>query len=302
MRCLPLSLVLLLGSAPVLQAQQRPAITGIAFMHVYSDDIPSAEHFYGQTMGYAEKHFSDERIFPVNRHQWIEVTPAKRSADESYLSAVGFTVADVEAMKRYLVAKGVQDVDGPQAGQLSVHDPEGNRIVFVQRGASGPEAKIAAETPLSPRAPSHRIIHAGFIVRDRAREDAFWRDLLGFRPYWYGTMHPGQVDFVSLQVPDGTDWLEYMLMASPHPTQRDFGMSDHFSLGVDHMQTVLAALQTNGCTEKMCTGIQVGVDGKIQLNLFDPDQTRVEYMEFVPVMKPCCSPFTGRHPSEQDNR
>jgi hypothetical protein len=51
----------------------------------------------------------------------------------------------------------------------------------------------------------------------------------------------------------------------------------------------------------MCTGIQAGKDGKIQLNLFDPDQTRVEYMEFKPVMKPCCSDFTGPHPSPTEN-
>jgi hypothetical protein len=73
-------------------------------------------------------------------------------------------------------------------------------------------------------------------------------------------------------------------------------MSDHFSLGVDRMQTVLHDLQRNGCQEKMCTGIQAGKDGKIQLNLFDPDQTRVEYMEFTPAMEPCCSQFTGPHP------
>jgi catechol 2,3-dioxygenase-like lactoylglutathione lyase family enzyme len=302
MRRAALLLALLLSSAFALQAQQRPAITGVAFMRVYTDDLPAAEHFYGPIMGYDENHVSDTEIFPINHHQWVEVVPGKRTAGESYLSAVGFTVANVAAMKRYLLSKGVQVLDGPQAGELSVHDPEGNQIVFVQQGASGPDAKIAVETPLSPRAPSHRIIHVGFIVHDHAKEDAFFKEILGFRPYWYGTMHPGQIDFISLQVPDGTDWLEYMMMPGQNPNQHDYGMSDHFSLGVDHMQTVLAGLQSNGCTAKMCTAIQAGVDGKIQLNLFDPDQTRVEYMEFKPVMKPCCSPFTGPHPTDQNDR
>ena len=138
------------------------------------------------------------------------------------------------------------------------------------------------------------------IVHDRAKEDAFWKDVLGFRPYWYGTMHPPNVDFVSLQVPDGTDWIEYMMMPSQKPSQHDFGMSDHFSLGVEHMQTVLHDLQRNGCEDKMCTGIQAGKDGKVQLNLFDPDFTRVEYMEFAPVMEPCCSKFTGTHPKPEE--
>jgi hypothetical protein len=41
---------------------------------------------------------------------------------------------------------------------------------------------------------------------------------------------------------------------------------------------------------------QIGRDGKWQLNLYDPDGTRVELMEFAPVEKPCCSEYTGPHP------
>jgi hypothetical protein len=283
-------------------AQTRPAITGIAFMRVYTDDVPAAEGFYGTTMGYEEKHFGETIVFPINKHQWIEVVPSKLREGQSYMSAVGFTVGDLDAMKRYLAAKGVSGLDGPQAGKLGVTDPEGNVVVFVEKGASGPEQKLAAETPLSSRAPSHHIIHVGMIVHDRAKEDAFWKDILGFRPYWYGTMHPPNVDWVSQQVPDGTDWLEYMMMPNQQPNKHDLGMSDHFSLGVDRMQTVLHDLQRNGCQDKMCTAIQAGKDGKIQLNLFDPDQTRVEYMEFTPAMEPCCSRFTGPHPNPDQQR
>jgi hypothetical protein len=41
---------------------------------------------------------------------------------------------------------------------------------------------------------------------------------------------------------------------------------------------------------------KIGRDGKWQLNLYDPDGTRVELMEFTPVEKPCCSDYTGPHP------
>ena len=295
-------LLLVLCLTPALSpAQTRPAITGIAFMRVYTDDVEAARHFYATTMGYEEKHFGETMVFPINKHQWIEVIPSKPREGQSYLACIGFTVSDVAAMKSYLATKGVTELDGPQAGKLAVHDPEGNLVAFVQNGAPGPEADLAAETPLSSRAPSHHIIHVGVIVHDRAKEDAFWRDILGFRPYWYGTMHPPNLDWISLQVPDGTDWLEYMMMPNQQPSKHDFGMSDHFSLGVDRMQTVLHDLQQNGCQDKMCTGIQAGKDGKIQLNLFDPDQTRVEYMEFTPAMEPCCSRFTGPHPHPDEH-
>jgi len=66
-------------STTTLLAQQRPAITGIAFMRVYTDDVPAAEHFYGPTMGYDEKHNGEEMVFPINQHQWIEVCPRSRA-------------------------------------------------------------------------------------------------------------------------------------------------------------------------------------------------------------------------------
>jgi catechol 2,3-dioxygenase-like lactoylglutathione lyase family enzyme len=44
-------------------------------------------------------------------------------------------------------------------------------------------------------------------------------------------------------------------------------------------------------------GPQMGKDGKWQANFYDPDGTRVELMEFQPVAKPCCSPFTAASPS-----
>ena len=43
---------------------------------------------------------------------------------------------------------------------------------------------------------------------------------------------------------------------------------------------------------------QIGADGKWQLNIYDPDGTRAEVMEFQPVVKPCCSEFTAASPTK----
>jgi hypothetical protein len=40
----------------------------------------------------------------------------------------------------------------------------------------------------------------------------------------------------------------------------------------------------------------MGRDGKRQLNVYDPDDVRVEFMEFKPTGKTCCSEFTASHP------
>jgi hypothetical protein len=57
-------------------------------------------------------------------------------------------------------------------------------------------------------------------------------------------------------------------------------------------------LESHGWTPSATEHSQIGRDGKLQLNVFDPDLTRIELMEFRPVDKPCCSEFTAPHPSE----
>ena len=142
------------------------------------------------------------------------------------------------------------------------------------------------------------MIHVGFLVHHRNAEDHFYRDILGFRPYWHGGMKDDETDWVAMQVPDGTDWLEYMLNQPEHPDLRLTGVMNHISLGVVDMKKTQAVLESHGWKPHGDEKAQLGKDGKWQLNVYDPDLTRVELMEFKPVQKPCCSDFTGPHPSE----
>ena len=295
------------------QGTDRPAITGIAFFRDYTTHPAEAETFYGPTMGLPEIKAADGTlVFPVNRSQWVEVLPNSAPAQmDRRLAAVGLTTRDVKGMERYLTAHGVPTVEAMHDNEFGVRDPEGHLVVFVEspyrtaagdRRLEGIPKLVAASQPLAS-ATSRRIIHAGFLVEDRAKEDAFWKGVLGFKPYWHGWGKDPAAhgdDYVSLQVPDGTDWVEYML--NQHDADlRQAGVMNHFSLGTERMQTVLAQLQANYCEGKNCTAIQAGRDGKIQLNLYDPDFTRVEYMEFTNVMKPCCSSFSGLMPGLRES-
>ena len=124
---------------------------------------------------------------------------------------------------------------------FDVTDPEGNKIEFVQ-----PPAR-AARVPGNPF--SNHIIHVGYIVHNRALEDSFYRTVLGFRPYWFGGMKDDTPTWISQQVPDGTDWLEYMVVGPPDGRRIPAGMSaadagvlDHFSLGVANVETAYTLL------------------------------------------------------------
>jgi catechol 2,3-dioxygenase-like lactoylglutathione lyase family enzyme len=276
-------------------AQQRPAITGIAFVRMYTADADASTAFYRDKLGFDRTAQNGIARYAVNNSQWLEVVPLPSPAPESRIAAIAFTTRSAARLQSYLKAHDVAIEQPLRDGSFAVRDPEGKLVIFVQQ-------RPAASKTVSPRAASHRLIHTGFWVHDRAKEDRFWRDILGFRPLWFGGARDGEINYVSSQVPDGTDWIEYMLNRGETPSARSLGSMNHFSLGVARMSDAVAALKRNGCNGPECSNSKMGRDGKVQLNLFDPDLTRAEFMEFKPSGPTCCSPFTGPPPTEQENR
>jgi catechol 2,3-dioxygenase-like lactoylglutathione lyase family enzyme len=275
----------------------RPRILGIDHVAFYSTDADGAKHLYTGTLGLASAApvESGELVRYLVGRQWIGFSAAPDAKATDRMDHVAFATDNVTAMRKYLVANGVKvaAVEGHSDHSLTIAliDPEGHRIEFVERG------KGEAPTPLDS-AVSRHMIHAGFLVSSRDSEDRFYRNLLGFRPYWYGGMQAEKTDWVALQVPDGTDWLEYMLNQPEHPDLRLTGVMNHVSLGVADMKKTQAVLESHGWKPHGEEKAQMGRDGKWQLNLYDPDFTRIELMEFKPAEKPCCSEFTGLHPTE----
>lgn len=293
-----LALLCSLSCLALAQTPARPAITGIAFVRFYTTNLPAATKFYGGTLGFDGFQAQGNWVYPVNTSQWLEIVPANPPDPDRRMAAVAFTTRNAAGLMRYLQSRGVAIEQKLVHGEFAVRDPEGHLVFFVQQDSN----RAVAQSRPAPHATSQRIIHAGFIVQDQAKEDAFWKEILGFHPYWHGGHTDDTLDWASLQVPEGTDWLEYMLNLGSHVTLQRAGVADHVSLGVSHMPDVVAALARNGCEGANCSNSKTGRDGKTQLNLFDPDLTRIEFMEFAPVHEPCCSPFTGRQPGPVEDR
>lgn len=288
--CVGLIAVLAAGAARA-QEGKRPPITGIAYVRIYAKDPTASQRFYTKQVLLAEAKCPATNCarYQIGQDQYVEVVKAGRQTDG--LQVIGFRTTDAAGLRRYLAA---HDVKVPAAveqrddggAEFEFADAAGHRVAFVELKASSGEQGVI----------SHRLIHAGFVVRDRAAMDRLYRDILGFRPYWHGGMKPQRTDWVALQVPDGTDWLEYMLNVAPDANHRLIGVMNHFSLGVEDMDATDAALQRAGWKPHGEEHKQMGLDGKFQLNVFDPDDVRVEFMTFTPSGKPCCSDFTGPHP------
>ena len=279
------------------KAAGRPRITGIDHVAFYTTDADGVKNLYVTELGLEQAALtepSETARYMVGK-QWVGFSPAPDPKATDRMDHVAFTTDNITALRRYLVEKGSKpsQIQGHSDHTLSftVDDPEGHRVEFVEH------SKV--EVPAPPAsAVSRHIIHTGFIVQSRETEDRFYRDILGFHPYWHGGMKENETDWASVQVPDGTDWLEYMLRQPAHPDLQTAGVMNHISLGVADMKQAQALLESHGWKEQGKEHAQLGRDGKWQLNLYDPDLTRVELMEFKPVQKPCCSDFAGPHPTE----
>jgi hypothetical protein len=73
-----------------------------------------------------------------------------------------------------------------------------------------------------------------------------------------------------------------------NPSPKELGVMHHFALGVPSVRASDQIVVKRGFKHEKP---QIGRDGKWQLNLYDPNYTRVELMEPEPVREPCCSPI-----------
>jgi catechol 2,3-dioxygenase-like lactoylglutathione lyase family enzyme len=285
----------------------RPPITGISHMCVYTSDAKAADNFYahilGATKGTDPQDEKGTRYY-FSPTQFVEVLPLPAQHTINRMACVAYNTSDAEGLHQYLSAQhvdGITEVRAARDGSrwFQTKDPEGNQVQFMQPAIEQGKANTGnTGGPIATR-----IIHVGYLVHSKKAEDHFYRDILGFRPYWFGAMQPGHVDWISQQVPDGHDWLEYMMVGDGSTVplekidQRQLGVLNHFSLGVANMEQAVTTLTGEDRLSPRHDGPSMGKDGKWQANFYDPDGTRVELMEFQPVIKPCCSDFTAESPA-----
>jgi catechol 2,3-dioxygenase-like lactoylglutathione lyase family enzyme len=282
------------------QVPKRPPIVGVAHIGLKTADLAASRRFYTGILGFQEPFSLDKTdgsgllltYFKVNDHQYIEVFPALKAPDDERLSHISFETTDAEALRAYLASKGVKvpaKLGARRDGDLGfdVTDPDGHDVEFMQYVPGSLHEKAFGKFLPKTRISNH-IIHVGVIVKDRAAADHFYRDILGFKEFWHGGMTDQETDWVDMRVPDGTDWLEYMLnvkKTDPHTV----GVMNHMALGVPSVKAAYKIAVKRGY--KSSETPKIGRDGKWQYNLYDPDLTRVELMEPKPVKKPCCSPM-----------
>jgi lactoylglutathione lyase len=268
----------------------RPRILGVAHISLFVHDIQKARAFYEDFLGFREPfHLSNAdgslsmAFIKVNERQYIELAPEKQPQTDR-LNHIAVEVDDAEAMRAYLAAKGVKVPATVPKGRIgnanfTIRDPDGHGVEFVQYEPGGWARRETGRFLDGPRI-STRIMHLGIGVRSLDAAMKFYGDLLGFKEFWRGSKDGKTLSWVNMRVPDGDDYLEFMLYdRAPSPGQ--LGTMHHICLEVPDIEKARADLEQRTARKEYTRTLEVrtGVNRKRQMNLYDPDGTRSELME-----------------------
>lgn len=282
-------LVVVAAVASVLaQEPKRPKILGVAHMALFVSDIGKSRAFYKDFLGYGEPFLLNNpdgglslTFIKVNDHQYIELFPGLKP-EQDRLNHISVYTDDAEAMRRYLGSCGVKVPERVPKGRIgnsnfNVKDPDGHTLEIVQYEPGGWSMRDGGKDLGAERISPH-MLHVGIIVGDVPAAMKFYGEILGFRESWRGSSTGETLSWINMQVPDGTDYIELMLYKDqPPPDKR--GGPHHIALEVPDMAAALARLEARKQGYSRPMEIRVGRNRRRQLNLFDPDGTRIELME-----------------------
>jgi catechol 2,3-dioxygenase-like lactoylglutathione lyase family enzyme len=285
-----LSANLLLACSLSAQTAQRPPITGISHFAIFAHDYEKSRAFYGQFLGFEEPYSlknpdrsASMTFFKINDHQTIELFP-ERQAGSDRLNHISLETDDIEALRLYLASKGVKvpsEAHRARIGNLSfdITDPEGHTVEMVQYMPQG-KTMLAKGQYMNAQAISNRMTHVGIVVTHLDSEYKFYTDILGFKETWRGSKSGQVLSWVNLKVPDGEDYIEFMLYKDA-PGLAERGGAHHLCLQVPNVDAAVARLKAEPYYSSYGRPIDMhlGINRKRQANLFDPDGTRTELME-----------------------
>jgi catechol 2,3-dioxygenase-like lactoylglutathione lyase family enzyme len=276
---------------PQAQTPQRPHIVGISHIGILAHDYEKSRAFYGDFLGFEEPYSLKNpdgtpmmTFFKINDHQFIELYPEKE-ANTDRVTHISFETDDIEALRLYLKSKGVEVPDQAhkaRIGNLSfdVLDPAGHKVEMVQYMPEGKTVQAYGKFMTDKRISTH-MTHVGLIVTNLGPEYKFYTEILGFKETWRGSSTGKVLSWVNLKVPDGSDYVEFMLYKeAPDATHR--GSAHHLCLQVPDVDAAVRMLEARPyfkSTYDRPISEHVGVNQKRQANLFDPDGTRTELME-----------------------
>jgi len=279
-------------AASLVQAQtaERPRIPSVAHIALRVSDVDRARAFYKDFLGFAEPfklNNADRSLaltfIKINDAQYIELFPGLKS-DEDRLHHIAIQTDNAERMRVYLASRGIKVPERVPKGRIgnmnfNVQDPDGHTLEIVEYAPEGWSVRENGNYAPATRVSRH-MLHVGIIVGNLEAAMRFYRDILGFTEIWRGSSDGKTLSWVNMKVPDGGDYIEFMLYRDL-PAADKRGVVHHIALEVPDMTEAQAVLEARPyrTTYTRPLEMHVGKNRRRQLNLFDPDGTRTELME-----------------------
>jgi catechol 2,3-dioxygenase-like lactoylglutathione lyase family enzyme len=269
---------------------RRPRVLGLSHMALFVSDLKKARAFYEDFLGYQEPYVlkredgTDRIVFiKINDNQYIELF-AENSKQDGHLNHIALFTDSAQGMREYLVAQGIKAPDKVTKGRIgnsnfNIVDPDGHTVEIVQYEPDSwtrrEKGKFMPDTRVSTR-----MGHVGVMVGKLEPSLKFYRDILGFQEFWRGSSSGTELSWVNMRVPDGDDYLELMLYSTTQNAEQ-MGGKNHICLFTPDISKAVAMLESRPARRNYTRPIEVkvGKNGKRQVNLFDPDGTRIELME-----------------------
>jgi len=285
-----LLLTVFLGSSLPAVEVKRPRILGVAHMALFVSDLQKARAFYKDFLGYEEPYVlkrddgSDRIAFiKINENQYLELF-AESPKQDGHLNHISFFTDSAEGMRVYLASRGVKVPDKVGKGRIgnlnfNIVDPDGHTVEIVQYQPGSWTARERGKFMPETRISTH-IMHIGVLIGAIEPAMKFYGEILGFREFWRGSSSGTVLSWVNMRVPDGDDYLEFMLY-DKRPDAEQTGVRNHVCLITPDIKKAVAILEARPARRNYgrTIEIKVGKNGKRQANLFDPDGTRIELME-----------------------
>jgi lactoylglutathione lyase len=267
---------------------QRPRLLGLSHAAFRVSDLERARAFYEGFLGYtavspmATSPGPRRLLILLNQRQYLELVAGLDPAQDR-LDHVALLTDDLAQARSLLAARRIPFAEAAsEAGgnpALSTRDAEGRALEIVEHARDGWPRSFAPAPPDSA-AISPRMLHAGVLAGELDAANRFYASGLGLQETWRGSRDEKVLSWTNLQVPDGEEYIELMLYgALPAPDAR--GTAHHVCLEVADIERARARLLERGYAKTYGRPLEIrtGVNRRRQLNLYDPDGTRVELME-----------------------
>jgi catechol 2,3-dioxygenase-like lactoylglutathione lyase family enzyme len=285
-------LILLAAALPFLAlgSPQRPRITGVSHIALFVHDMAQSRAFYEDFLGFAEPFFTTNKDgalhvvwIKINDRQSIELFPEKQAGSDR-LNHIALETDNAPAMRDFFAAQGLKVPDTVGKGRIgnlnfNATDPDGHTVEIVQYAPDGWTVREQGKFMPDSRISTH-MTHVGVLVGDLDPALKFYRHILGGKETWRGGRDAKELSWVNVKLPDTDDYVEFMLYSElPAPGKR--GKQHHLCLVVPDVAKTKATLEKRASRINYTRPLEIatGINRKRQLNLWDPDGTRVELME-----------------------